>query len=276
MNEPRVTEPSRLTYLKTLPDDICVKLIEWLNLVWYEESDYEEYLCTGRLNGGSSLLCLLLSEDGLFCDVISSLVTRVTLSLIRDSTNISFKYREITIGPELFENEEMDEGLAQRLLKVCGESTKEIVFDVRSYDALHREDDGNRVIQQFVSLVIQYCPAVDSLEFISGFHSNNIASKLLAKLSPQLRSIVWFRYECGNNIHLPDFTNCTQIRNLSLTATPQVTSLLACAGSSLESLCLTFDTFERYGEVLGAIEQNCKKLLHVSLFDSRSIITSVG
>ncbi len=47
-------------------------------------------------------------------------------------------------------------------------------------------------------------------------------------------------------------------------------------GSVLESLNLTFETLEGCGEVIDAIKQNCRMLMHVRLLFSRNVINCVG
>ncbi len=76
--------------------------------------------------------------------------------------------------------------------------------------------------------------------------------------------------------HLPDFKNCTQLRQLSLPAKPELVSLFERTGSQHESLRLSFDSFRGYRQVIDAIEQNCKKLTEVVLHDSTHLIESVG
>ncbi len=80
----------------------------------------------------------------------------------------------------------------------------------------------------------------------------------------------------GDSLCLPHFSNCTQIRQLTLPATPQLMSLLECTGSLLESIFLSFNTFEGYEKTLDGIEQNCKNLKHVTLHDSRLVVKSFG
>ncbi len=277
MNEPKVTGPSCLTYFETLPDDIHVKLIEWLDIVWYEDSENEEYPDAAPLpSGESGFLSFLFSEDSPFCNVVSSVLTKVSLSQVRDSTHVSTEIGWITIGPELLEGEELRTGLFERILKVCGESTKELLLAVADPDPEREENKENGFIRQFVSLVIQYCPAVERLEFDLPFPNEEIVSALLAEFSSQLRSIEWYMWEANTTIQLPDFTNCTRIKHLSVPATPQLVPLLQGIGSLLESFDLTFGDLEGYGEVIDAIEQNCKKLKHIRLHDSRHIVKSIG
>ncbi len=276
MNEPGVPEPSGLTYFETLPDDIRVKLIKWLFMVWCEESAKEEGLDTVPFNyGRSPFLNLLLSEDGPFCDVLSSVLTEVSWSPASDCTNVYIPNGHITIGPDLLENEE-GESIAEKLLKACGESTKAISLFVEDDRALDGEGDGKRFLRHFVSLVIQYCPAVERLEFDYASPIGEFLSPLFEKYSSQLRSIKWNMWESGDSLHFPDVSHCTQIRELSLIATPQLVLVLERMGSAVESLRLMFNTLEGYGEVIDAIEQNCKKLMHIRFPYSRHVINSVG
>ncbi len=273
MNEEGVSKLSSPTYFDTLPDDIRVKLAEWLDIVWYESPSTAPVY-----NGRIPFLRLLLSEDGPFRNVVSSVVTRVFWSLGRNSTNISIEAGSVHIGPELFEGEERGRGLVERVLKACGESTKKIWVVFAGAHSLHGGSNENEFIQRFASLAVQYCPAVESLEFIvnSRFPGDVIACPLFAQFSSQLRSIVWCALEPDNGLHLPSFTSCTQIRMLSLPVTPQLTSLLEHTGALLESLFLTFTAYEGCDEVIDAVEQNCRKLLHIRLVDSRRVINSVG
>ncbi len=223
-------------------------------------------------------LSFLFSEDCPFYSARSSVITKVCFSLVRDSTNMHVLDRQIKIGPELLEGEEMKSGLIHRILKVCGESTKEIWLVLDDANSLDGENYGNRLIRQFVALVVEYCPAVESFKSTvhSRFLGDNVASTLFSKFSSQLRSIALYMWKSDHMLHLPDFTNCTQLRHLSLPARPQLMLLLERAGSQLETLRLTFDTFQGYEEAINAVEQNCKKLTEVTLDDTRDTINSVG
>ncbi len=271
MNEAAGSGLSCWTFFETLPDEIRVTIAEWLDKVWHEYPSTPR-----RYRGRISFFRLLLSEDGPFCDVICSMLTSITLDLEPDSTNVSIKDGSIDIGPELFEGEELERGLVERVLKACGESTKEIVLAGDDAQLQHRETGVIGLIPQFESLVIQYCPAVERLKFYLPFLNDEIVSSLFAEFSPELRSVVWYTWGPGDSLCFPHFSNCTQIRELALPATPQLTSLLECTGSLLESLFLSFNTFEGYGETLDAIEQHCRKLVHITLPASRRIINSVG
>ncbi len=277
MSEARVSETSCSTYFETLPDDVCVKLLEWLDTIRCQSSENERNpFMMASTREGKSFLSFLFSEDGPFCNVASSVATKVCLYPERDSTDVSIKYGWIDIGPELFEGAERKSGLVERILRVCGESTKEIVVAVDDAQLLHRGNGESGFIRQFESLVVQHCPAVERLEFDLAFLNEETVSTLLAAYSSQLRSIQWHLWGVGDGFSIPDFSNCTQLRQLWLPATPQLASLLECTGSMLESLFVSFITFDGYEEVIDAIERNCKKLMHIRLPDSRRFINSVG
>ncbi len=277
MSATGVSGESYSTYFETLPDEVHVKLVEWVDMVWYESSENVQYLDTLPFTGkGRHFLSFLFSENGPFCKALSSVLTKVTLSSIRNSTNVSVDGGWVNIGPEILEGEELGRGVIERVLRACGESMKEIVLAVDDVHPLLIENGEYRIIQQFVSLVIQYCPAVESLEFDLPFSGEDVIFVLFAKYCSQLCSIDGYMWKSGVTLYSADFSNCTQIRCLSLPATPQLIPLLEGTGSLLERLFLRFDSFEGYGEVLDAIEQNCKKLVHIGLDDSRRVINSVG
>ena len=277
MNDLEVPGTSGLTYFNTLSDDVPVKLLECLDRIWFDRSKDEEYLDTVPLDyGRTAYLYLLLSEDGPFYDVASSLLTRVSFTHVHGSTNVMIRGGQVEIGPELFENEEVEQGLAEKLLKMCGESAKVISLTTYEGTSLDSENDGSGLVGQFISLVIQYCTAVDSLEFDFTSPNGEFVSPLFAKFSAQLRSISWHLWAPGDCFCLPDFSDCTQIRQLFLNASPELMPVLERAGSQVESFLLTIDTFEICGEIIDAIEQNCKKLMHIELGNTRHIINSVG
>ncbi len=265
------------TYFDTLPDDVRVKPLEWLDTGRFETSENEQYLRTAPFTlDGRGFLSFLFSEHGPFCKLVSSVLTKVSLSLVRNSTNVYVSSGQIIIGPELFEDEELGRGFVERVLRACGESMKVVSLAVNYDHPADRENDANRFIRQFVSLVIQYCPAVERLEFRLPFPNEEIVSALFATFSSQLHSIESCSWGKGDGVYLPDVSDCTQIRELSLSATPQLMLVLERVGSQVESLYLGFDTFEGCGEVLDAVERNCKKLMHFGHHASRGIIHCVG
>ncbi len=103
-------------------------------------------------------LCLLFfSEDGPFYRVVSSVVTKFCLSPARDKSTIYVEDGKIKLRPELLEGEGLRSGLVERILKLCGKSTKGITILVD--DAQNNETP---FIRQFVSLVVEHCPSVES------------------------------------------------------------------------------------------------------------------
>ena len=272
MNATEASGLSCSTYFEALPDDVFVKLIRRLDKVRYRNSENERTPGTAAsTGGGKDILSFLFSEDGPFYSAVSSVVTKVRLSPVREPSNIF--YGAITIGPELFEAEERKNRLVERILKVCGKSTKGIWLVVDD-----SQKNENRFIRQFVYLVLQHCTAVERVEFTvhSRFPGEDIVFTMFSKFSSRLRSISLCMWKSADTLRFPDFKNCRQIRHLSLPAMPQLRSLLECAGSVVESLNVAINTFEGYGEVIDAIEKNCKKLIHITFEDSKRVIKCVG
>ncbi len=279
MNQTGVSEPSCSTYFGTLPADVCVMLLEWLSTIRHLNSAKEQCSDAAAVaRREREFLCFLFFKDGPFCNVAPSMITRLSLSPGRDTTKVSIENGLITMGPELFEEEELGKELAEQVLKACGESTKEIWLTLDDARPIHRQTNEYRFIQLFVSFVIQYCPAVESLRFRGKprFTGENTAYTLIAAYSSRLRSIDWNLEGIGAQFCVPDFSNCTQIRQLSMLVKPKLMFLLKRTGSLLESLELTFDTFEKCEKVMNAIEENCKNLVRIRLLDSRRVINSVG
>ncbi len=172
MDEARVLGPSCPTYFDTLPNDVHVRLLDRLDTVWFENSENEQKPGESvSTRGRRGFLSFLFSEYGPFYNLVSSLSTSITLDTERNSTDVSIIFTDcgISIGPELFEGEELRGGLVERVLKACGESTKEIVVAVDDPRLLNKETGENGFIRQFESLLIQYCPAVERLEFGTAF-----------------------------------------------------------------------------------------------------------
>ncbi len=157
--------------------------------------------------------------------------------------------------------------LGEQVLKACGESTKTIVLGVVDPQELYTEVDDNRFIQQIVSLVTRYCTAVERLKFNTPVLCDEVSSNLLSKLSLQLRSIDWRANPGHGCFRLPDFGVCKNIQRLTAPCSRQILSLLERSGSEIESLHVTFGNSEGYGQVIDAIEHNCKKLKNIRLPD---------
>ncbi len=141
------------------------------------------------------------ASDGLFCHVVPSMLTKVSVSSGR-ATNISIQDGLIEIGPELFEEEEQGKGLVERVLKACGESIQAIELRIYDADPVYRENSENRCIHRLKPLLVQYSPAVERLGIDLASMNLETASTLVAVYSSRLRSIEW--YKCGNSPGLPD------------------------------------------------------------------------
>ncbi len=74
------------------------------------------------------------------------MLTKISLSLGPNSTNISFKNSEITTGPDLFKGEELRIGLVERVLKACCELTKVISLSFDGECSVRCENKDTRFI----------------------------------------------------------------------------------------------------------------------------------
>ena len=156
-------------------------------------------------------LSILVSENSPFREVLFQLVvhTKLQLGLISDASCLWTDGRPFVIGPELFQSENLELGLSERIFQLFGASTKTISFFVDWKDLLPKKTDGDMVIQEFIALVDTYCPIAEGLQLVLlvleepslEFDTGDCA--LLEKFLAQLRSIHWQAYT-GCSQKLPD------------------------------------------------------------------------
>ena len=269
-------------YFDTLPSEIIPIIIKHV-FVEIEKADTPvielDTLSKRRLR--IHTLSMLVSENSPFRQVLSQLpLTELQLGQISYASSLWNDDGLFVIGPELFESESLELGLANRIFQQYGESVKAVSFFVDWNDLPPRKTDNSMVFQMFVALVEMYCPNVEGLELVPLFFDEPplqieaATHALLEQFSSQLRSIDW-----GTNyghVSVPDISVCTNVRELNFPASPQLISFLRTCGSSLESLIVSFGDTNGYAEMLDLIERNCSKLSTVLLLDCSTIIEVFG
>ncbi len=219
---------------------------------------------------------LLFSDNSPFREVASTTFSEVCLVQMYWSTEVAVSRNRITLGPELFGSALVKPGLAEQVLKTCAESTKTISFGMNMPRELYRETEGNRFIEQFTSLILQYCSNVENLEFASPSPGDGVAPTLFTKFSSQLRSVKCNVWKQDDSFLIGDLSICPGIRQLTAPCTPQLMTLLKVIGSSLESLTVKYSKPERCAEALDVIQENCRNLTKLVLTDSKDFIGAVG
>ena len=187
----------------------------------------------------------------------------------------------LIIGPDLFEGKGLELGLSERILRVCGKSVKTVSFFISFCSP--KESFNYEFVYKFMEVVGMYCPNIEKVIFAPSVFEepphpfNPIVPDLLERYSSQLQSIQWvINVEITDTDCLPDISVCTQIRELEFPASPQLVSFLRTSGASLESLDVSNVHIDGYAELLDVIEQNCRKLSKVYLWDCSPIIEIIG
>ena len=88
-------------------------------------------------------------------------LTNLELSPVSNVSGLWADSGLLGVGPELFENEDLELGMLEKILQQSGKSVKSIVFHQTSIDLFPEEAKSSVLVQKFVRLVKIYCPNVE-------------------------------------------------------------------------------------------------------------------
>lgn len=273
---PKALKYLRMSYFDALPRDVLRNIISHiLQLVRKMTMNENEQLAPLKTNERVLLLSVLFSEDGPFSDLVSTMLSMVSVDSIFDATYFSPNLKSIVIGSEVFETKK----LAERILKVCGKSTKEIKFS-KIYEGNSKSVKlkEKKTAEMFVSLVLAHYPHVEKIIFESVPPQEDIAPILMARFSSQLRSIEWNEWRTHMiYLHTPNLRTCVNIRELHFPCSRQLLSFLRASGSSLEILIVQLipdPTHVR--DLLDVIQCMCRNLTKILFKHYLNLIRVVG
>lgn len=270
--------PSML-YLDALPPDILRGIVAQMLLPLRKITVYEQSPEVQRkVHERIQLVSVLFSRKLPFCDQVSKMFSMISVDLVCHAPYFSAHRRCITIGPGQFNCEELNPGLGERILKLCGESATEIRFaKIHDRNPLLQSRKEKSVAQTFVSLVVRHYPNVEKIIFESAPPSEDIVPALFSRFSSQLRSIVWDEpINSENYRRIPDLSMCAQIRKLDFPCSPQLLSFLRASGSSLEILHVSLSDKSLIGESMDIIQSVCCNLTEVCFKYFSQLIPVVG